>query len=147
MISLNEVRKEDDLYYQGPFWIDAKSVKDIYQGNFNIIGMKFESDYNGDYINLQRSKSSLTHKKIWKELLQDSTNTEFIKKYKDKDYIYLPRGRVSIYNGTAFIHLNSKMNIPKVINKIIEYYSISKLEIDIDLNDEYQGSHYDYQLK
>jgi hypothetical protein len=38
------------------------------------------------------------------------------------------------------------MNIPKVIDSIIEYYKIS----DLDLNIEYmnkQGSHYDFGLE
>ena len=147
MINLREIRKENDLYYQGAFWIEADSVIDIFRGNFSLIGIKLESDYNGNYLNLQRSKSSLTHSRIWKELLNNLSNIDFTHKYKDEDYTYLPRGRVSIYNGIAFIHLNSKMNIPKVINKIVDEYNLHKLELEIDLNDEYQGSHYDFTLK
>ena len=66
----------------------------------------------------------------------------------DKPFDYLPRGRVAITtNGLAFIHLNSRTNIPKVIDKIIDIYNLHKLSIEIDLNDIYQGSHYNFQLK
>lgn len=131
-------RKEDDKYFQGPFWIIAKSVQEIHRGNFEIIGEKFLSDYNGNYEDNTLSKSQRTHKKIWE--------TEYAEKYNQSDYSYYPRGRVAICGGVAFIHLNSKCNIPKVIDKIQQDYGISKLDCEIDLNDTYQGSHYDFKL-
>lgn len=132
-------RKEDELYYQGPFWIIAESVKDIHRGKFKLIGSKYECDYNGDYFKEGVSKSQRTHKKIWQ--------TEYQIQFPDRDYMFYPRGRVSVYDGTAFIHLNSKCNIPSVIDSVISEYGIEKLEIEVDLNDTYQGSHYDFQLK
>ncbi len=45
------------------------------------------------------------------------------------------------------MHLNSKCNMPKVIDAIVEMYNLGKLEIEIDLNDTYQGSHYDFDLR
>ena len=45
---LNEVRKEDDLYYTGAFWIVADSFSDIIKGNFRIVGNKILTDYNGE---------------------------------------------------------------------------------------------------
>lgn len=131
-------RKEDDYYYQGPFWIIADCFKDIHRGKFEIVGEKFLSDYNGNYIGEATSKSQKTHKKVWEELKSQ---------YKDVDYTYYPRGRVAIFKGTAFIHINSKCNIPYVVNAITHEYNIEKLDIEVDLNDVYQGSHYDFGLE
>ena len=131
-------RKEDELYYQGPFWIIADSFKDIHRGKFKLIGEQLLTDFSGNYINDATSKSQKTHKKVWEE---------YKSQYKDVDYTFYPRGRVAIYEGTAFIHINSKCNIPSVIDAIIDMYHLDKLEIEVDLNDTYQGSHYDFQLK
>lgn len=132
-------RKEDDLYYQGPFWLIGDSFLDILRGKFEMVGAKFACDYDGEYIQNDKSKSQRTHKKIW--------DSEYVNTYKDKDYTFYPRGRVSIYKGIAFIHINSKCNVPKVVDKIINEYNLGKLEIEIDLNDAYQGSHYNFKLQ
>lgn len=137
---LKEVRKEDDIYYQGAFWIKSDSLADIHRGKFTIIGIKLPCNYDGEYVNeITASKSSLTHKKLW---------VRYNNGLEDKPFDYLPRGRVAITtNGLAFIHLNSRTNIPKVIDKIIDIYNLHKLNVEIDLNDIYQGSHYNFQLK
>ena len=133
---LYESKKEDDFYFQGAFWIKADSFKNIMLGNFElIIGSKLLSDYCGNYVDLNQSKNSLTHKKLW-----DSVSD-------GHSWTYYPRGRVAIYNGVAYIHLNSKCNSPAIIDKIINEYCINKLNIELDLNDTYQGSHYDFELK
>ena len=132
-------RKEDEIFYQGPFWIIADTFKDIHRGKFELLGEPLPCDYQGNYIDDTTSKSSKTHKRIWESEYRDS--------YNNVDYTYYPRGRVAVYEGTAFIHLNSKCNIPSVVDAIISKYNIDKLEIEIDLNDVYQGSHYDFQLK
>lgn len=132
-------RKEDELYYQGPFWIIADNFKDVHRGKFEIIGEPLLCDYHGNYVGNTTSKSAKTHKKIWE--------SDYAKKYNNPDYTYYPRGRVAIYEGTAFIHLNSKCNIPAVVNAIVDKYQIKKLDIEVDLNDTYQGSHYDFKLK
>ena len=132
-------RKEDDLYYQGPFWLIADSFLDILRGKFELVGSKFACNYDGDYVQNDKSKSQRTHKKIW--------DSEYSETYETNDYTFFPRGRVSIYKGVTFIHINSKCNVPKVINKIINEYNLGKLEIEIDLNDTYQGSHYDFKLQ
>ena len=138
MQSILATRKEDELYYQGPFWIIADTFKDIHRGNFELLGEKLECNYNGDYIGELTSKSQKTHKKIW---------SKHAARYNDVDYTYYPRGRVAIYQGTAFIHINSKCNVPSVIDAVVDAYNLEKLDIEIDLNDTYQGSHYDFQLK
>ena len=137
MTLLNEAVKEEDYYYQGAFWIKANSVRDIHSGNFELIGSKLVCDYNGNYVDSVDTKK-LTHEQIW---------PDFNNGYEDEPYNYLPRGRVGIYKGEAFIHLNSKMNIPEVIDAIINMYQIKKLKVTVKLNDTYQGSHYDFLLQ
>lgn len=139
---LKEVRKEDDAYYQGAFWIIGNSVKEIKSNNYRIIGKQILSNYNGDYIENIKSKNSLTHRKLWNSLnpLED----------KQIPWNFFPRGRVSIYNGIAYIHLNSLFNQPSIVDSIIKIYHLEKLgqeNIQVDLNDTYQGSHYDFLLK
>ena len=131
-------KKEDEYYFQGPFWIVADTFKDVHRGRFELIGEKYLCDYDGNYIQDDTSKSAKTHRVAWKQYAQQ---------FGTDDYTYYPRGRVAVYDGTAFIHINSKCNIPSVIDAIIDEYNISKLEIEVDLNDVYQGSHYDFKLK
>ena len=133
-----ESRKEDEYYFQGPFWIVAESLIDIHKGNFQLIEEKFLSDYKGQYLKNDMSKSQKTHKKLW---------DKYAKEYNNVPYDYYPRGRVAICEGEAFIHINSKINIVNVIDKIISDYNLSKLEVTIEENDVIQGSHYDFKLK
>lgn len=134
---LKEVRKEDDLYYQGAFWIDGQDVKSIKRGNFKIIGPTYPANYRGKYLDKITSKNSLTHKRLW---------PSYNKGYEDKPYNYLPRGRVGIYEGTAYINLPSLFNQPDIIDAIIKIYNLKKLEIEVvDVDSE--GSHYNFLLK
>lgn len=135
---INEVRKDDGNYFCGPFWIIADSFENILKGEFSLESVKYLCNYNGDFINNETSKSQKTHRKAWDTLKSNYNNVE---------WTYYPRGRVSIYDGKAYIHLNSKCNIPKVIDAIVNEYIISNLEIIVDLNDTYQGSHYQFELK
>lgn len=133
---LKEVRKQDDLYYQGAFWIRGNSVLDIKRGNFKIDGIQIPSDYEG-HVTTSKSKNSLSHKNLWKEFNSEEENIPFN---------YYPRGRVTIYRGKAFIHINSLFNQPDIIDVIIDKYGIEKLDIEIECNDVVQGSHYDFLL-
>lgn len=134
---LLEVKKEDDLYFQGAFWIVGKSLSDIKDGNFKIvIGSKIISDYYGDYVSgVGYKKSELTHKNLWNDVSDGHT------------WNYYPRGRVAIDQGTAYIHLNSDCSTDKIRDAIIREYGVDKLRIVFDYNNEYQGSHYDFELK
>lgn len=137
-MKLKEVRKEDNIYYQGAFWIIGDTVKNIKRGKFTIRGIQIPSNYDGEYLRSFVSKASLTHKRLW---------SEYSGEFNDKPWNYFPRGRVAIYKGTAYVHLNSLFNQPDIIDEIIERYKIEDLEIEIDLNDTYQGSHYDFLLE
>lgn len=136
---LNEVRKEDDIYYQGPFWIVGDSVVEIFRGKFSLIGEKYPVSYEGRSFEIEISKNAQSHKNTWRR--------EYASNYANVPYNYFPRGRVTVYQGIAFIHLHSLMNTPAIVNKVIQMYELSKLQCEVELNDEVQGSHYDFLLR
>ena len=123
MRQLTEVKKEDDLYFQGAFWIKGNSVKDIIRGNFELICEKRLCDIDGKDVNITASKNSLNHKNLWKN--------EFGKDHEDKSFDHYPRGRVSIYRGTAFVHIHSILHTPAIVDAIINEYGIDKLEVEV----------------
>lgn len=133
---MKEVRKEDDVYYQGAFWIIGDSMKDILDNKkYHLCCHKILSDYNGNMIDKIESKRSLSHKRLW-----DS-------KYKvieqsNKEFNYYPRGRVGISNGIAYINLINDCDYDFIINDIIKEYELDKLEIRKELvNDFSDGGH------
>lgn len=139
-MQLEEVRKEDDIYYQGPFWIVSDSQVNINKGKFQIIGEKIPVDFQGNYLNgLTGKKGSTSHKVLW---------NEYKNAFNQVDFNYFPRGRVRIVSGEVFIHLNSKVNNPKVVNSVIQFYELNKLSssVNIEEDDLLQGSHYDFLL-
>ena len=135
---LRESRKEDELYYEGPFWIKADTYRDMQKGNFELIAYKVLVNYEGEpqeYYN----KREFTHKKLWAKDFKDS----------GFEYYHYPRGRVNIYKGVVYINLNSKCNTPKIIDAIIKEYKLEKFsqsDIDIEYNDVTQGPHYDFEI-
>lgn len=128
-MKLNEVRKEDELYFQGPFWIEGESVRDIKLGNFNLISFKYPCDINGTQLSDIKNN---THKEVWDRA---------------EDFDYYPRGRVGIFNGIAYINLHSLFNQPDIIDSVIKEYNLEKLEIEVKLEDEKIGHHYQFKLK
>lgn len=140
MVEIFGVRKEDEVYYQGAFWIVGDSVRHIKRGNFEIVGLQIASDYKGNYLESIPSKSGLTHKSLWNLQFKWKINPEV-------DYDYYPRGRVSIHNGHVWINLHSLFNQPDVVDTVVEIYNLHKLDLDLDLKDTYQGSHYDFGLE
>lgn len=136
---LREVRKEDDLYYHGVFWIVADSYRDIQRGNFAFVGEKIPCSYAGERTRDSFDGRSKTHKSLWK------ANNGY--GYSDKPYDYFPRGRVSIYQGTAYVNIHGLCNTPKVVNAIIREFNLQNLELELECNDETQGHHYDFKLE
>lgn len=134
---LEETKKEDDLYFQGAFWIAGDSLNAIKEGNFAIlVGSKILSTYYGDIVSDKNySKSELTHKKLWKSL------------NKQEEWDCYPRGRVAIDQGTAYVHLNSVCATDAIKDAIVNEYQLNGLRIVYDYNNEYQGSHYNFLLK
>lgn len=131
-------RKEDELYFQGPFWVIGKSFKDILSGDFQIVARKELCDYTGKYTNFKESKSHLSHRVVW-ETIKKEINP-------DVSYTYYPRGRVAISDGKYWIHINSQCDTPEIISAIESEYPCGKLEVVKDFNDVYQGSHYEFEL-
>ena len=138
---IKEARLEDEYFFNGCFWLISDSFKDIFRNNFTIIGDRYLVDINGNEIK-ETSKSSKVHKNVWKE--------KYINEYK-VPFNYYPRGRLNIYNGTVYININSKINLPQVINKIIKFYELSKFPQDkievFDVDSIQDRNHYDFSLK
>ena len=67
---LKEVRKEDNNYFEGSFWIIADSVDKLLCGDFNIIGQKESTTYEG-IRNRDRNVKLLTHKQLWDSYKKD----------------------------------------------------------------------------
>lgn len=136
-MKLTETRKENELYFQGAFWIVGNSLNNILNGDFKLVeGSRLFTDYYGDYIvDDIPKKSTLTHKHLWSKI---NSNHE---------WDYYPRGRVAIDQGTAYIHLNSKCATKEIINSIIDRYCIDKLRIVLDYNNENQDEHYNFKLE
>lgn len=135
---LNETRKEDDFYLKGAFWVVGESVHSILTNKFDIIGTKFICTFDGNLDRRRPNRKNETHEVVWKN---------FSEKYNNVPYNYFPRGRVEIYNGMAYININSILNTPNIIDRIRKEYEILKLDYTIGLNDLEQGSHYDFLLK
>lgn len=141
MMELNEVRKEDDIYFQGPFWIIGDSQLLINRGQFTLVGKKIPVDYKGNYLSDVTSKKGATaHIKLW---------DEYKSQYNNVPYNYYPRGRVRVVSGTPFIHINSKTNNPRIINAVTQMYGLEKIadNISVEEDDLLQGSHYGFLLK
>lgn len=136
---LEETSKLYDIYFKGAFWIVADSYRDIQKGNFEIIGNKIPVSFEGVLQRKNSNKKNETHKALWRDI--------YNKEYPDLPFNYFPRGRVEVYGGVAYVNIHSMCNTPKVINKIIKEYNLSNLELEIECNDESQGSHYDFLLK
>lgn len=135
---LKEVRKEDDLYYKGSFWIIADSYPDILRGNFKLIGEKIPVTFNGELQRNNPDKKNQTHQALWRD--------KYSKYFPDKPYNYFPRGRVEVYKGVAYVNIHSRCNTPAVVNSIIDNYNLGNLDLDLTCNDISQGSHYDFLL-
>ena len=136
---LNEVRKEEDLYLIGPFWIIGKSLDDINRGNFDFISEKFLIDWEGNYQN-RVSKSEFTHKGIWENKYQSIYKV---------DYNYYPRGRVSFNSKTKEFGINipQGLNEELVLPIILKEYGINDSKVNVKYTDPTSGNHYNFLLK
>lgn len=134
-----ETRKEDELYFKGPFWVIANSVRDILIGNYVLLCDKELCTYEGEINRNRPNRKEQTHEQVWNKY-KSQYGTEL-------SYKYYPRGRVEVYKGEAFINLNSLLNTPKIINDILKEYQISNLNYHVFAIDELQGEHYNFELK
>ena len=136
---LKEVRKEDNMYFKGCFWFIGNSVADILEGKYTLVCNKIICSYNGSVDRTRPTRKYETHESVW--------NENFAEQYGGVSYKYFPRGRVEVYNGKAYINLNSILNRPDIIDSIRKEYEIENLEERIGTPDTTQGSHYDFELK
>lgn len=141
-MELNEVRKEDDYYLNGNYWIIANSVSDILKGQYEIMGSKHYVDYSGKVVD--ESDYYTTHQQAWNALYKDKYNVE---------YTYYPRGRVTLYKGKLYINTHSLVSNGNIIGDVLEYYDLAnkfKLsDIEIVCNDKQIGNevHYGFELE
>lgn len=143
-MKITETKKEEELYFKGPFWIVADSVNAIHGGKYKIVGEKYLCDFNGKIMsNIDWARNSTTHKRLWRDKYAKLTNSA------DKPFDYYPRGRVDIWDGKAYIFIHSSMNFEPLIGNLISEYGLDKLDdaelVEVVENDN-QGSHYDYKL-
>lgn len=142
MKQLNEVRKEDDLYFSGAFWIVANSFRDILlNNNVTIVGEQLATNYDGSYAQSINSLKGLTHKRLWRDKFKHIVNTE-------QEYNFYPRGRVGIHNGLAYINLPVEcISAPHLIDLIRHFYGIEKLEYEVVPQDSAKMDNYSFDLK
>ena len=114
---LSEVRKEDDYYYKGAFWVIADSVPDILVGKFTIDGSKILCSYEGKLDRTRATRKNETHESVWNELSS---------KYGNVPYNYYPRGRVEIAHGKATVYLSPHINIADIQNWIIDKFNLNE---------------------
>jgi len=139
-----EVRKEDDLYLVGPFWLVADSLKELLNCNFKLLNEKFLVDYQGNYVN-RVPRSQFTHKGIWE--------TKYKGKYNQVSFDYYPRGRVSYDREENVICVNIPSRLKAIQNHIVNVlakeYGFKAPDIKIRYTDPTQQGqvHYNFTLK
>ena len=139
-MKISETNKEDDLYFKGSFWVIASSVHDILMGNYSLLCEKELCTYEGKLDRSRPNRKEQTHEQVWNKFKSQYGIGDF-------SYTYFPRGRVEVYQGKAYININSLLNKPQIINDIIKEYQIGKLECHVFAIDELQGEHYNFELK
>lgn len=137
-MKVSETRKEDNLYFKGPFWVVAEDVAHILSNDYVLVCDKELCTYDGQFDRTRPNRKNQTHEVAW-EKHKATYGT-------DLPYNYFPRGRVEVYKGVAYMNLNSLLNTPSIINSIIHEYQIQDLEYHVYAIDELQGAHYDYLL-
>lgn len=136
MKSANEVRKEDNLYLIGPFWIVGNSIEEINQGNFTILAEKFLVDFQGNYVN-RVPKSQFTHAGIWKTKYERSYNRE---------YDYYPRGRIAAQGNQLTVNLPRGLNESLIIARLAKEFDFDSTLVTIKYTDPTSGAHYSFRL-
>lgn len=136
-MKLNEVRKEDDLYFEGPFWIISPSMEELNKGNFTILSNQYLVDFYGKPV-LPLSRYQSTHEYIWNSKYKDSFGVH--------PYNYYPRGRVVFKDGKVYL------NIPKGLpDDLIKKEVARKFDYDefdnVFYKDPTSGNHYTFELK
>lgn len=135
--NLNETRKEDNLYFAGPFWIIGNSLDEINKGNFEIIEEKYLVYYDGKPL-LSIPQSQATHQAIWE------------RKYKNKfgvPYNYFPRGRVVFQNGNLYLNIPEGLSVDAIQDRLIKEFDYKRGFDKVFYKDPTTGGHYNFLLK
>lgn len=134
---LTETRKEDNLYFAGPFWIIGDSLDEINNGEFEIIEEKYLVYYDGKPI-LPIMKSQATHQAIWEN------------KYKNKfgvPYNYFPRGRVVFQNGNLYLNIPEGLSVDAIQDRLLKEFDYRRGFDKVFYKDPTTGGHYNFLLK
>ena len=138
-LRLCEVRKEDDFYMVGPFWIIGDSINSINEGKFELLApTKILVDYENNYQS-RVPKSKFLHRLLW---------SDYKSKYKYVEYNYYPRGRVSFnsIDKKIWINIPKGLNENLVIPKLLKEYDV-KIDYEVKYTDPTSGNHYMFELK
>ena len=136
-MKLNEVRKEDDLYFEGPFWIISPSMEELNSGNFTILSNQYLVDFYGKPV-LPLPKYQSTHEYIW--------NSKYKNSFGAHPYNYYPRGRVVFKDGKVYLNIPKGLPgdlIQKAVAKKFDYKEFDS----IFYKDPTSGNHYTFELE
>lgn len=138
-LSATEVKKEDDFYFVGPFWIIGQSVEEINRGNFELLApTKVLVNWDGEYLT-KVPKTEFLHKHLW---------NKYKSKYNNVEYNYFPRGRVS-FDATSkkvWINIPRGLNEEIVLSALIKEFYVSS-SYEVKYTDPTSGNHYAFELK
>ena len=136
-MKLNEVRKEDDLYFEGPFWIISPSMEELNKGNFTVLSNQYVVDcYGKPGLPLTRYQS--THEYIWNSKYKDSFGVH--------PYNYYPRGRVVFKEGKVYLNIPKGLPDDLIKKEVARKFDYDEFD-DVFYKDPTSGNHYTFELK
>lgn len=136
-MKLNEVRKEDDLYFEGPFWIISLSMEELNKGNFTILSNQYLVDFYGKPV-LPLSRYQSTHEYIWNSKYKDSFGVH--------PYNYYPRGRVVFKDGKVYLNIPKGLPDDLIKKEVARKFDYDKFD-NVFYKDPTSGNHYTFELK
>lgn len=136
-MKLNEVRKEDDLYFEGPFWIISPSMEELNRGNFTILSNQYLVDFYGKPV-LPLTRYQSTHEYIWNSKYKDSFGVH--------PYNYYPRGRVVFKDGKVYLNIPNGLPDDLIKKEIARKFDYDEFD-NVFYKDPTSGNHYTFELK
>lgn len=136
-MKLNEVRKEDDLYFEGPFWIISPSMEELNKGNFTILSNQYLVDFYGKPV-LPLTRYQSTHEYIWNSKYKDS--------FEVHPYNYYPRGRVAFKDGKVYLNIPNGLPDDLIKKEVARKFDYDEFD-NVFYKDPTSGNHYTFELK
>lgn len=127
----------DDLFFEGPFWIIAKSMEDINKGNFTILSQKYLVDFDGNR-DIPKQPAECTHKYIW--------NSLYKQQYNGVEFDYYPRGRVVSREGKFNLNIPSGLPDDLIKTAVAKEFNIKNGFANVFYKDPTTGGHYSFSL-